>query len=69
VRAIVTVLQALEFWMMAFEPRARSSSHILHLMSSLGSLQSQSIFERVKVSTVNALRSVQWFSFVGSSSS
>jgi hypothetical protein len=64
VRAIVTVPQALEFWMMAFEPRARSTSHILHLISSLGSLQS--IFENVEVSTVNALRSVEWFSFVGS---
>jgi hypothetical protein len=49
--------------MMAFEPRARSSSHILHLISFLGSLQS--IFENVEVLTVNALHSVQWFSFVG----
>jgi len=64
--APVTVPQALEFWMMACEQRARSSSHIFHLISFMSWWfpQSQSIFVNVKVSTVNVLRSVEWFSLV-----
>jgi hypothetical protein len=35
VPTVVTVPQPVEFWILAFEPRAHSSSHILHLVSSI----------------------------------
>jgi len=62
------------FWMMVFEPRAHSSSHIYYLLSFISYLLSYLLLVvfafpvdlgNMKVSTMNALRSVQSFSFVG----